>query len=49
MYSTVAFYNEIHNFQEHVKIMDWAKVSAVNHEMFYFQQINLIDNFKRML
>ena len=29
--------------------MNWSKVSAINHEVFYFQQLKLIDNFKRML
>ena len=29
--------------------MNWFKVSAINHEVFYFQQLKLIDNFKRML
>ena len=49
VYSTVAFYNELRDSLAHVKIMDWSKVSAVNHEVFYFQQLKLIDNFKRML
>ena len=49
VYSTVAFYNELKDSLAHVHIMDWSKVSAVNHEVFYFQQLKLIDNFKRML
>ena len=49
VYSTVAFYNELKDSLAHVHIMDWSKVSAINHEVFYFQQLKLIDNFKRML
>ena len=49
VYSTVAFYNELRDSLAHVRIMDWSKVSAINHEVFYFQQLKLIDNFKRML
>lgn len=49
VYSTVAFYNELRESLAHVRIMDWSKVSAINHEVFYFQQLKLIDNFKRML
>lgn len=49
VYSTVAFYNELKDSLAHVRIMDWSKVSAINHEVFYFQQLKLIDNFKRML
>ena len=49
VYSTVAFYNELKESLAQVRIMDWSKVSAINHEVFYFQQLKLIDNFKRML
>ena len=49
VYSTVAFYDELKDAMSHTKIMDWSKVSAVNHEVFYFQQLKFIDNFKRML
>ena len=49
VYSTVAFYNELKDSLAHVRIMDWSKVSAINHEVFYFQQLRMIDNFKRML
>ena len=48
VYSTVAFYNELKESLAQVRIMDWSKVSAIIHEVFYFQQLKLIDNFKCM-
>ena len=49
VFSHTAFYKELKKSLAHVRIMDWQKVSAVNHETFYFQQLKLIDTFKRML
>ena len=49
VYSSVAFYEELKQSLAHSYVMDWSKVSAVNFEVFYFQQLKLIDNFKRML
>ena len=34
VYGTVAFYNALKDSLEHVHIMDWSKVSAINHEVF---------------
>lgn len=47
VYSTVAFYNARRESLAHVTIVDQSKVSAINHKVFYFQQLKLFDNFKR--
>ena len=49
VFSCVGFYNELKESLSHMKVMEWDNVNAVNFEAFYFQQLRLIESFKRML
>ena len=49
VYSSANFYKELKEAMSHVKLMNWKYVSPVNHEVFYFQQLRLIEEFGRLL
>jgi hypothetical protein len=49
VHSKVQFYNELKAALAHLNIMDWEKVTPSNHEAYYFQQLNLIEEFMLVL
>lgn len=49
VHSRVEFYEQLEAALGHVKLMEWSAVTPVNHEVFYFQQLKLIDEFQRLL
>lgn len=49
VHSRVEFYEQLQAALGHVKLMEWSAVNPVNHEVFYFQQLKLIDEFQRLL
>ena len=42
------FYNELKDALAGVSLMDWALVSPKNHEAYYFQQLNLAEDFMQL-
>jgi hypothetical protein len=49
VYSETQFYKELSDALQHVRIMEWKYVTPVNHEVFYFQQLKLIHEMKKLL
>ena len=45
IYSKITFYSELKEALSNVKLMDWHLVNTDNHELFYFQQLNLVHEF----
>ena len=45
VHSKPQFYTELKDALAHLQLMEWEKVSAENHETYYFQQLNLAENF----
>ena len=49
VHSKIKFYEELKEALKHIKLMDWEKVNATNHEAFYFQQLSLAEDFMMVL
>ena len=45
IHSVSQFYSCLKEALTHIKLMDWHKVNPLNHETYYFQQLNLVDDF----
>ena len=45
IYSKITFYSELKEALSNVKLMEWHLVNTDNHELFYFQQLNLVHKF----
>ena len=49
VHSRVQFYSELKKALSHTHLMEWDKVNSNNHEVFYFQQLNLAEDFMLVL
>ena len=49
VHSRVQFYSELKKALSHTQLMEWEKVNSNNHETFYFQQLNLAEDFMLVL
>ena len=45
VYSSKAFNEELKKALSHVKLMPWEEVNASNHEKYYYQQLQLCDEY----
>ena len=45
VHSMAKFYSELQAALAHIKLTDWDKVNPNNHESYYFQQLNLAEDF----
>ena len=49
VYSDTNFYLQLKSALSDIKLMEWSKVNARNHETYYFQQLDLVDEFMLVL
>lgn len=49
VHSKVQFYSELKDALSHIQLIEWDKITPANHETYYFQQLNLVEDFNIVL